>query len=155
MQATLRRNRSYIPYIAASLLAAGLTFAQFAAFAHNGEIHRPTAQEFGFGPRASAKQVYSVALQAPAELRLRQLQTVRVVVTDAAGRPVDDAVFAIDGGMPEHGHGLPTQPQVSRALGNGVYELEGLRFSMAGWWQLRLAIVSGAGTDDVIFNLSL
>jgi hypothetical protein len=57
--------------------------------------------------------------------------------------------------MPEHGHGLPTQPRVRRALGDGVYEIEGLRFNMGGWWELKLAIESPAGADSVTFNLSL
>jgi hypothetical protein len=87
-------------------------------------------------------------------LKLRQLQTLPVLVTDAQGRPVDGASIAVDGGMPEHGHGLPTQPRVTRALGGGLYEIEGLRFNMGGWWELKLAIDSPAGADRVTFNLS-
>ena len=33
-------------------------------------------------------------------------------VSDASGRPVSGAVIQFDGGMPEHGHGLPTAPRV-------------------------------------------
>jgi hypothetical protein len=36
-----------------------------------------------------------------------------------------------------------------------VYEIEGVRFSMGGWWELKLAIDSAAGADTVTFNLSL
>jgi hypothetical protein len=36
-----------------------------------------------------------------------------------------------------------------------VYEIEGVRFSMGGWWELKLAIESPAGVDSVTFNLSL
>jgi hypothetical protein len=74
---------------------------------------------------------------------------------DAEGRPVEGATITVDGGMPQHSHGLPTQPKVSRYLGSGVYEIEGLRFSMGGWWELKLAIESPAGADQVTFNLSL
>jgi hypothetical protein len=88
-------------------------------------------------------------------LRVRRLQTVPVRISDAQGRPVENAVIAVDGGMPEHGHGLPTQPRVTRSLGAGLYEIEGVRFSMGGWWELKLAIDSPAGADRVTFNLSL
>jgi hypothetical protein len=120
-----------------------------------GEVKRPAAEEFGFGPRASAQQKYTATLQPRQPLRLRRLQTVPVLITDAGGRPVEGAAITVDGGMPEHGHGLPTHPRVSRSLGGGVYEIEGVRFSMGGWWELKLAIQSPAGADNVTFNLSL
>lgn len=122
--------------------------------AHDGK-HRPAANEFGSGPRASVSQLYVASLQAGEPLRKRRLQTVSVRVADAAGRPVENAMIAVGGGMPEHGHGLPTQPRVSRMLGNGVYEIDGLRFNMSGWWELELAIQAEAGTDTVTFNLDL
>jgi hypothetical protein len=118
------------------------------------DVQRPAATEFAQS-RMSARRVYLVTLQPAQALKLRQLQTLRVLVTDASGKPVDGAAIKVDGGMPEHGHGLPTQPRVSRALGGGLYEIEGLRFSMGGWWELKLAIDSPAGADHVTFNLSL
>jgi hypothetical protein len=144
--------------IVSSILAAAMTLGTAAciqATAHGTEAHQPAAGEFGFGPRASARQIYSVTLQPAQELRLRQLQTVRVAIADAEGRPVEGAAISVDGGMPSHGHGLPTQPRVKRSLGGGVYEIEGVRFSMGGWWQIRLAIDSPVGADNVTFNLSL
>ena len=90
-----------------------------------------------------------------APLQKRKLQTIQVVITDRDGHPVDGAAIAIDGGMPQHGHGLPTKPRVSRALGGGTYEIEGVRFNMGGWWEFKLQITSPAGTDIVTFNLSL
>ena len=36
--------------------------------------------------------------------------------------------------MPEHGHGFPTVPEVTEYLGDGKYLVEGLKFSMPGWW---------------------
>lgn len=116
---------------------------------------RPAASEFGLGPRASAAGRYMATLEPAQPLRPRRMQTVRVTVRDAAGRAIDDAAIAIDGGMPEHGHGLPTRPRMTRALGDGCYEIEGVRFNMGGWWEFRLAITSAAGVDTVTFNLSL
>ena len=134
-------------------LAFGITVAILAV----GCTHavRPADSEFGRGPRTSELHRYTATLQPIEVLRVRRMQTVSVRITGADGRAVDDATITVDGGMPEHGHGLPTQPRVTRALGDGVYEIEGLRFSMGGWWELKLAIASSAGADNVTFNLNL
>ena len=118
-------------------------------------MQKPAAQEFGYGPRESAHGTYTVFLRPNEVLRLRKLQTLRVLVVDAAGRPVEDARITVDGGMPEHGHGLPTQPRVEGTLGGGMYDIEGLRFSMGGWWEVKLTIDSPRGSDRVTFNLTL
>jgi hypothetical protein len=57
--------------------------------------------------------------------------------------------------MPQHGHGLPTRPRVTRNAGDGVYDIEGVRFNMRGWWELTLSIQTAAGADRVTFNLNL
>jgi hypothetical protein len=122
---------------------------------HGGRITRPAETEFGTGPRTSAAGQFIATLQPDQPLRPRRMQTLRVAITDAAGAPVDAATIQIDGGMPQHGHGLPTRPRVTRALGHGLYEIEGVRFNMGGWWEFRLAINASAGSDVVTFNLAL
>lgn len=142
-------------FIAVAALSVGTSACGHLLAMARGDVKRPAAEEFGFGPRTSASHKYTATLQPRQPLRLRRLQTVPVLITDAGGRPVEGAAIAVDGGMPEHGHGLPTQPRVGRSLGGGVYEIEGVRFSMGGWWELKLAIDSPAGADNVTFNLSL
>ena len=71
------------------------------------------------------------------------------------GSPVKNATIKVDGGMPQHGHGLPTAPQVTKYLGEGRYLVEGLRFHMPGWWELRLDITAAGQRDAVTFNLML
>ncbi len=85
----------------------------------------------------------------------RALHTWTVHVRTRDGRPVDGAELRIDGGMPAHGHGLPTQPVVREALGDGRYVIEGMKFNMGGYWVVDLAIASAEGTDDVRFELNL
>jgi hypothetical protein len=116
---------------------------------------RPAASEFGLGPRASADGRYVATLDPVQPLRTRQLQTVRVIVRDAEGHAVDGAQISIDGGMPQHGHGLPTRPRVTRALGDGSYEIGGVRFNMGGWWEFKVTIAGSRGADTVTFNLEL
>jgi hypothetical protein len=118
-------------------------------------VARPAATEFGTGPRASASRQFTATLEPDQPLRPRRMQTVRVAITDASGTPVENATIQIDGGMPQHGHGLPTRPRVTRALGDGLYEIQGVRFNMGGWWEFKLAITSPAGSDVVTFNLAL
>jgi len=77
-----------------------------------------------------------------------------LTVRTADRKPVENAAITVDGGMPDHGHGLPTAPRVTKHLGDGRYLVEGVRFNMAGWWQLRFAI-AGSARDTVAFNLDL
>jgi hypothetical protein len=122
---------------------------------HGTGAKRPAASEFGLGPRASARGRYVATLEPARPLRPRQMQTVRVTVRDAEGRAIDEAQISIDGGMPQHGHGLPTRPRVTRNLGDGLYEIEGVRFNMGGWWEFTLAIAGSRGADTITFHLDL
>ena len=72
-----------------------------------------------------------------------------------SGAPVDSAAIAVDGGMPQHGHGLPTKPRVTRDLGNGDHVVDGMKFNMGGWWVVKFRVASTAGSDSLVFNLSL
>lgn len=120
-----------------------------------GGTDRPAASEFGLGPRTSSHGLYTATLEPAEPLRTRKLQTVRVRLGDVSGVGIDEAAISIQGGMPEHGHGLPTRPRVKKSAAEGIYEIEGLRFNMGGWWELTLAISSPEGSDTVTFNLSL
>jgi hypothetical protein len=84
-----------------------------------------------------------------------KLQRWTLHLETATGAPVDSATVAVDGGMPQHGHGLPTRPRVTRALGNGDHLVEGMKFNMGGWWVVKFRVNASAGADSVVFNLSL
>jgi len=144
-------------------LAIGAMLAALGSAATLGEVlafgatdaRLPAAEEFGLGPRVSANGVYTAILEPREPFALRKMHTVAVRLRDSNGKPIAGAAISVGGGMPEHRHGLPTQPRLTGELGDGVYEIQGVRFSMGGWWQLRLAIESPAGVDSVTFNLSL
>ncbi|QYM78359.1 FixH family protein [Horticoccus luteus] len=116
---------------------------------------KPPASEFGFGPRVSEHGLYTVALEPAEALRARRLQKISVLVRDAAGQAISGATLSVDGGMPQHGHGLPTQPRAIPASAHGTYAIEGLRFNMGGWWVLALTIDGPLGADRVIFHLQI
>ena len=103
--------------------------------------------------KKSAAGTYRVGLVPPAEApAINQMHSWKVKLATPEGTPVHGASFAVDGGMPQHGHGLPTQPRVTRELEAGTYQLDGIKFSMTGWWELKLAIQGPQGTDQVTFN---
>lgn len=142
--------------VAIVLAAATLTACGHAMLMiHGAGVRRPAANEFGLGPRTSTGGRYVATLEPTKPLRPRQMQTVRVIVRDADARAIEQAQISIEGGMPQHGHGLPTRPRVTRSLGDGVYEIEGVRFNMGGWWEFKLAINGSRGQDTVTFNLDL
>ena len=84
-----------------------------------------------------------------------RLQTWTLHLETVSGSPLDAAAVSVDGGMPQHGHGLPTKPQVTRKLGNGDHLVEGMKFNMGGWWVVKFHVDAPAGRDSVVFNLSL
>ncbi len=147
--------RRAVRTLATLTVAISMTASSHAMMIHGTGAKRPAASEFGLGPRSSAEGRYVATLEPARPLRPRQMQTVRVTVRDAEGRAIDEAQISVDGGMPEHGHGLPTRPRVTRSLGGGIYEIEGVRFNMGGWWEFKLAIAGPRGADIVTFNLDL
>ena len=84
---------------------------------------------------------------------LNKLHSWIVSVKTSSGKPVQPLEIFIDGGMPRHSHGLPTQPQVTGYLKNGKYLIEGLQFHMAGVWQLRFKCLDEMGWHHVTFKL--
>lgn len=88
---------------------------------------------------------------------INKLHTWMLHVAAADGQPLDGAAVTIDGGMPQHNHGLPTQPIVT-PIGNGDYRVEGMKFQMPGWWTVTVTVTDTAGTkqeDSAMFNLML
>lgn len=104
----------------------------------------------------SEQGLYRISYQSALEpITINQLHSWRLHVETPGGQPVTDATIQVDGDMPQHGHGLPTRPQVTQNLGNGDYLVEGLKFHMHGWWIVEFDITSGGETDHVVFNLLL
>jgi hypothetical protein len=103
--------------------------------------------------RTSAQGTYLVSIHPMvAAVPVNQIHSWEVSVATAAGEPVTGAQIGFDGGMPQHGHGFPTQPRVTEELGAGRYRLAGVKFSMTGWWEMKLRIQAGTASDQVAFN---
>ena len=88
-------------------------------------------------------------------IRVGRMHAWRLHVETTRGAAVDSAAIAVDGGMPQHGHGLPTKPRVTRALGGGDYLVSGMKFNMGGWWIVTFKVQAAGAADSVTFNLKL
>ncbi len=74
-------------------------------------------------------------------------------VETADGHPLKNAEVLLSGGMPEHGHGLPTMPKVTEGTVPGDYIVQRLKFSMPGWWVMTFKIKAQDTEDVITFNL--
>ena len=106
--------------------------------------------------RAGDNGVFRAAYTSDADpVPINELHAWTLHVETTAGAPVENAVITVSGDMPEHGHGMPTSPQVTQELGGGDYRVEGMQFQMGGWWTMTFDIEAGGQTDRVTFNLQL
>lgn len=104
----------------------------------------------------SKRGLFVVSYQSELQpLQINQLHAWVLHVEDSQGNAISGAEIEVDGGMPEHDHGLATKPRVTRELGNGDYRLAGLRFHMGGNWELLLTIKADGKTDSVVLKVTL
>lgn len=79
--------------------------------------------------------------------------TVRILYPN--GKPVEQAKIYIHGGMPAHQHGFPTHPRANEYLGDGVYRIDGVKFSMPGDWEMRINVKEETLRDRAVFKIVL
>lgn len=139
------------------ILAATVAAVLVAGTASAAWLLRPPPENLDFSLVRTTEGGLYVASMEPAidPIRIGEMHSWTVTVLEPGGAPVDDARITIDGGMPRHGHGLPTSPEVTRVLGGGRYRIDGMKFNMPGWWTIDLVVDGAKGTDSVTFNLSL
>jgi hypothetical protein len=98
--------------------------------------------------------VYRASLVPSSDLPGRsRLTTWTVKVETAAGMPVEDATLALESWMPEDDRVPARHPRVTGYVGDGRYQVAGLRFDRRGWWNVRLQIARPGVTDSLAFNL--
>jgi hypothetical protein len=122
---------------------------------HGHTMNAPAAGDMDLSvTRLSHKKLFSVTYESLLDpLRINRIHSWKLTVKTADGEPVTGATIIVDGDMPEHGHGLPTQPEVTQEVGQGVYLVEGLKFSMPGWWVMDFRIQKNDQEDTVTFNI--
>lgn len=88
-------------------------------------------------------------------ITINRIHQWELYLADADGNPLTGAEIRATGGMPAHDHGLPTEPRVTRELGDGRYLLGGMRFHMHGYWEVVFDIRTAGHTDSVLVTLEL
>jgi hypothetical protein len=106
--------------------------------------------------RFSAHKIFKVSFTSKLDpIVIARMHSWELKIETPEGLPVTGAQITIDGGMPQHGHGLPTEPAVTQELGEGRYLVGGMKFSMPGWWTVNFHIKAEEKEDSVTFNLLL
>lgn len=88
-------------------------------------------------------------------LLINQIHSWHIRILDSDHLPVSVEELNVTGGMPEHDHGLPTQPRITVRLENGDYLLEGVRFHMPGKWQLVVTMKKNGEDDQAVIEFQL
>lgn len=99
-------------------------------------------------PSAAGRFVGEVRSDPPVP-PINSMHTWTLHLETADGVPIDGAQISVDGDMPAHGHGLPTEPRVTEELGGGDYLVEGMQFQMGGEWYVEFSVVAD-GVEDVL-----
>ena len=106
--------------------------------------------------KLSDNQIFKVSYTSKVEpIEINRLHAWLILIQDKNGKRIENAEILVQGGMPEHNHGFPTQPKITKYLGDGCYLLEGMKFHMMGYWTINLSITDGEISDDVTFELNL
>ena len=146
--AARRRTLKWITGIACVLLIAAWVWLGFVMLSTPERDYSTT--------RLSDGSLFTATIVPDSEtIPVNKIHTWTLHVETPDGAIVENAEITVDGDMPEHGHGLPTRPGVTRYLGNGDYLVEGLKFQMTGWWVMDFDITVDGETDRVRFNLEL
>ena len=75
-------------------------------------------------------------------------------LADRQGKPLDQAQITIIPWMPDHGHGTDREPSIS-PMGNGVYEVDDVVYTMPGLWHLNVEISTASMFDNARFELEV
>jgi hypothetical protein len=156
----LKKVNYFVLGVIAVILAGGIFFlwvggSQVIMASFMGARAAPDSLDMA-GTRLTDQGVFMVTYTSSIDpVPVNNIHTWTIHVESAAGEPIEQAEITVEGGMPQHGHGLPTKPQVTQDLGDGDYQVEGLRFNMPGWWEVSFHITAGGQSDSVTFNLSL
>ena len=118
-------------------------------FANAADVRLPDLS--GVTDRGLKIEIYSEL----SPLSINQIHSWHVRVLDRNNEILELEELNVYGGMPEHDHGLPTQPEVTTRLDNGDYLLEGVRFHMQGHWQLQVELQLNGVEDTAIIDFDL
>jgi hypothetical protein len=133
-------------------------FPEVKAMGHEQHMmHAPPPKDLDMSTmRMTAHKHFHVMYESlSGRLPLNKIHSWKLSVKNAKEQPVNNAKISVVGDMPEHGHGLPTNPEVTKDAGAGAYRVDGMKFSMPGWWVITFNIKAGEMQDSVSFNVQV
>ena len=135
-----------------SLIITFLTIGASTILLANSDDQQQTTQTL-----TSSKGLYKVTISSLLDpLQLGRIHSWTAKIQSADNQLVTDANIKIGGGMPIHNHGFPTQPMMTKQLEDGIYLLEGFKFSMGGPWVIVLDIsTDSSDADTVAFDINM
>ena len=106
--------------------------------------------------KVTANNAFNVMYKSTSgHIRINRIHSWELTIKDADGQPVNNAMVTVVGDMPEHGHGLPTQPEITKVGTGGLYRVDGMKFTMPGWWVVTVSVMVNGVHDSVSFNLNI
>lgn len=104
-----------------------------------------TPVELG-GTSKSAKYAAKLRFTVP---QVGEMFGIDALINLADGSPLPgDAKVAVDATMPEHRHGMMTDPE-TKQINPAKWRAEGMKLHMHGNWMLHVKITTAQGTDEV------
>ncbi len=133
-------------------------FPEVKAMGHeHAMMHAPPPKDLDYATeKMTVNDTFKVSYKSTGGLiRINRIHSWELTIRDADGQPVNDAKVTVVGDMPEHGHGLPTQPEVFNMGVGGFYRIDGMKFQMPGWWVVTISVMADGVHDAVSFNLDV
>ena len=133
-------------------------FPEVKAMGHeHAMMHAPPPKDLDYATeKMTVNDTFKVSYKSTGGLiRINRIHSWELTIRDADGQPVNDAKVTVVGDMPEHGHGLPTQPEVFNMGVGGFYRIDGMKFQMPGWWVVTINVMADGVHDAVSFNLDV
>ncbi len=133
-------------------------FPEVKAMGHeHAMMHAPPPKDLDYATeKMTVNDIFKVSYKSTGGLiRVNRIHSWELTIRDADGQPVNNAKVTVVGDMPEHGHGLPTQPEVFNMGVGGFYRIDGMKFQMPGWWVVTISVMADGVHDAVSFNLDV
>jgi hypothetical protein len=133
-------------------------FPEIKAMGHEHSMMKaPPPKDLDFSTmKMTANNAFNVMYKSTSgNIRINRIHSWEVTVKDVNGKPVNNAKVTVVGDMPEHGHGLPTRPVVTKIGTEGLYRVDGMKFTMPGWWIVTINVMADGTHDNVSFNLNI
>jgi len=103
---------------------------------------------------AGAKgQVKVTLLQSEPQVLSKGDHQWRVMVSNANGAAMPDAVLAVTPFMPEHNHGTTVAAAVTKGAVPGEFVLNPVNLFMVGLWRVTIDVTDQAAEDSVVFRV--